>query len=213
MPTAVEIDMLRQTLGLWTVELIVYVQELHTELVKGFCQIELVTQIAIATLLDPRFKNLHFKDPNTCAKGMAALRNLIRTNMSSSDSGSDEISSPPHQHDFWAPHKLLAQNQVHKKRKNQHLESTNDELSLYLVNGVSSLNSNPLEEWEKKETFPALYKQARIHFVIAATSVPCKRLFSKAGATKTQVRNILSSSRLGKLLFLGDLPDECWFDD
>lgn len=120
-PTAVEMDMLRQTLGLLkllefvtresfgdkyvtvskiipminclmtqlnelkpTVELIVDVQDkLHAELVKRFGQIELVTQIAIATLLNPRFKNLHFKDPNACAKAMAALRNLIRTDTSS----------------------------------------------------------------------------------------------------------------------------------
>jgi len=67
-----------------TVELIVDVQDkLHAELVKRFGQIELVTQIAIATLLNPRFKNLHFKDPNACAKAMAALRNLIRTDTSS----------------------------------------------------------------------------------------------------------------------------------
>ncbi|CAI6356966.1 unnamed protein product [Macrosiphum euphorbiae] len=61
-----------------------------------------------------RFKNLHFKDPNDCAKAMASLRNSIRTDTSSSDFGSDETSSQPHQYEFWLPHKLLAQNQLHK---------------------------------------------------------------------------------------------------
>lgn len=98
-------------------DLIVEVQDkLYAELVKCFGQIELQTRIAIATLLDPRFKNLHSKDPNACAKAMTALRNLIRTDMSSSDSGS-ETSSPLHQYDFWATHKFLAQNQGHKKSK------------------------------------------------------------------------------------------------
>lgn len=74
------------------------------------------------------------------------------------------------------------------------------------------LNSNPLEQWEDmKNIFPLQYKQARIHFSIVATSVPCERLFSKVGATINQARNRLSSSRLEKLLFLGDLPEEEWF--
>jgi len=53
-------------------------------------------------------------------------------------------------------------------------------------------------------TLPDLYKQDRIYFF-----VPSEQLFSKTGAIKTQVRNRLSSTRLDKLLFLGDFPEEC----
>lgn len=80
-----------------TVELIVDVQDkLHAELVKRFGNIELCTQIGIATLLDPRFKNLHFKDPYACAKAMTELRNiinqLVETDKSFSDSESETLS-------------------------------------------------------------------------------------------------------------------------
>lgn len=70
-------------------------------------------------------------------------------------------------------------------------------LYIYISNPVSLLKSDPLELWEDmKSVFPMLYKQGRIHFTVVATSVPCERLFSKAGATITKSRNRLTDSRL-----------------
>lgn len=160
--------------------------KLQAELIKRFGQIQCVTPIAISTLLDPRFKNLHFNDANACSRAMSALRNLMRNDASSSES---EGEAPPEKtYDFWATHRELVQSQGHKKKKTAH-GNTGDELSLYLANPVVSLNFNPLEQWEDmKNIFPMLYKQARMHFSIVATSVPCERLFSKAGATITQAR-------------------------
>lgn len=62
-----------------------------------------------------------------------------------------------------------------------------------------------------KHIFPILYKQARLHFTMVETSIPCERLFSKAGATLTKSRNRLTSSRLQKILLLADIPEEDWF--
>jgi hypothetical protein len=47
---------------------------LHAELTRRFGMIEQVKSIAIATLLDPRFKNLHFHDPVACSSVIADLR-------------------------------------------------------------------------------------------------------------------------------------------
>ncbi|CAI6375724.1 unnamed protein product [Macrosiphum euphorbiae] len=144
----------------------VIIQDVHdklqAELTKRFGQIQYVTPIAISTLLDPRFKNLHFNDPNACSRAMSALRDLTRIDTSSSES---EGEAPPEStYDFWAIHKELVQSQGHKKKKTSH-GNAGDELSLYLANPVMPLNSNPLEQWEDmKNIFPLLYKQARIHF-------------------------------------------------
>ncbi|CAI6365112.1 unnamed protein product [Macrosiphum euphorbiae] len=46
------------------------------ELNKRFGNIEKFYSFPIATLLDPRFKNLHFKDPVDCSKAIAKLKNL-----------------------------------------------------------------------------------------------------------------------------------------
>lgn len=71
--------------------------------------------------------------------------------------------------DSWAKHKVLVQSQGHIKKKSG---TSGDELSQYLANPLM-----PLEQREDmKHVFPLLYKQARIHFSIVATSVPCKRL-------------------------------------
>lgn len=51
---------------------------LHAELVRRFGMVEQVKQVAIATLLDPRFKNLHFNDPVACASAMANLRKISK---------------------------------------------------------------------------------------------------------------------------------------
>lgn len=183
--------------------------KLNLELVKRFGKTQYVTQIAISTLLDPRFKNLHFSDPNACSRAMSALRNLMRTEMSSSESEGE--TSVEVAYDFWATHKELVHNQGNKKKKSNPVYAS-DELSLYLANPVTYLSFDPLEQWEDmKNVFPLLYKQARIHFSIVATSVPCERLFSKAGATMNQARNRLTSSRMEKLLFMADFTEQEWF--
>lgn len=111
--------------------------------------------------------------------------------------------------DFWQTHKEL----VHgKRKKKQSSGGDSSDVSLYLANPVSPLKSNPLEQWEEMKTvFPGLYKQARQYLLNMATSVPCERLFSKAGATVTQDRNRLSGKYLQKLVFMGSVSDDAWF--
>lgn len=182
---------------------------LHAEITRRFGLIEQMKPIAIATILDPRFKNLHFSDPVACSGAMAELRRLSKPDISSSESEGEVTTSKENieSYDFWAHHKMLAHGQKNKKSL-----FTNDELSLYLSNPVSPLKSNPLELWEDMKTvFPMLYKQSQISFTMVATSVPSERLFSKAGGIMTKTRNRLTGSRLQKILLLVDLPEDQWF--
>ncbi|XP_039287793.1 E3 SUMO-protein ligase ZBED1-like [Nilaparvata lugens] len=182
------------------------------EVQKRFGAIEYNNHAAVATLLDPRFKNLHFRDPVACTKAIKKLRDLIKLEASvSTSSESDEgmAASSSQAYDFWQHHKELAHWQ---KKKKSSRGSEGDELSVYLGNPVAPLKSNPLEQWdEMKSVFPLLYKQAKNVLVVVASSVPCERLFSKAGATVTKTRNRLSGKHLEKLLFLGGLDDEEFF--
>jgi len=55
---------------------------LHAEIVKRFGQIEQVKPIAVTTVLDPRFKNLHFSDPVACSSAnsveyLSQIRHLV----------------------------------------------------------------------------------------------------------------------------------------
>lgn len=109
--------------------------KLQAELTKRFGQIQYVTPLAISTLLDPRFKNLHFNDTNACSRAMSRLRYLIRNDTSSRES---EEAPPESTYNFWATLKELVQSQGHKKKKKSHGNAGND-LSLYLSNPVMLL--------------------------------------------------------------------------
>ena len=81
------------------------------ELKKRFGLIEQLSPVAIATILDPRFKNLHFQDPAACAKAMikirAALSDDPRDKADVTDSSVEQAGGTK-EYDFWEHHKALA---------------------------------------------------------------------------------------------------------
>lgn len=130
--------------------------------------------------------------------------------MTSDSSEEEQVeNADPEPFDFWKTHKEL----VYGKRRKKHDDnSDSSEVTLYLANPLTPLKSNPLQQWEDMKTvFPRLYKQARQYLLTMATSVPCERLFSKAGATITKDRNRLAGKYLNKLTFLGSLSEDEWF--
>lgn len=177
------------------------------EVQKRFEHIENNLNMAVATILDPRFKNLHFKDAQACAKVISFLRKKVKAatiDAAHSASSSDEEKTSDF--DFWEIHKEL----VHGKRS-QRKDESDDELSRYLNNPTSPLKTDPLKEWDDmKNIFPGLYKNARVVLMFVATSVPCERLFSKTGFILNQSRNRLSPKHLGRLSFLSGLDEEEW---
>ncbi|KAL4710716.1 hypothetical protein ACJJTC_004361 [Scirpophaga incertulas] len=74
----------------------------------------------LGTILDPRFKNLHFQDANACGRAIQKLKNIIKDDIAST-SGSEEEQEIAHEDfDFWSHHKQLAVGQ--KRRRGKHLE-------------------------------------------------------------------------------------------
>jgi len=180
---------------------------LHAELTRRFGIIEQVKLITISTLLNQRFKNLHFNDPVACSSSMADLRKLTKLDTISS-SESKEENSKTDNFDFWAHLKYL----VHGQKKKNTTNFMNDELSLYLSNPVSTLKSDPLVIWEDiKHIFP-IYTNKQV-----CISLWWRHLFfvndffSKSGAALTKSRIRLTSSRLQKILLLVDIPEEDLF--
>lgn len=80
---------------------------LDVELNRRFGNIEYNTHTEIATLLDPRFKNIHFQDIIACSKTIQKLRDLIKqdNNNTSSKSEAEESSSGQTDDDFWHHHR------------------------------------------------------------------------------------------------------------
>ncbi|CAG4969139.1 unnamed protein product [Parnassius apollo] len=124
-------------------------QELQSLILKeidkrmGF--IERVTPLAVATILDPRFKKMHFTDSLACYMAFTKIKEMIKTRIQNDvvESDSSDLSDKAEDtFSLWGNHHKL----VHKSWKTMKSDdSISDELSIYLRSPVGRLNENPLE--------------------------------------------------------------------
>lgn len=172
--------------------------------------------LAICTILDPRFKDLHLRDPLINSKTQTLIVNMMelensddsRYTCSNITTNDEEKNSSEVKYDLWGLHRNLCCTNNDKKMVNT---TSRNELRAYLNKPVINIDDDPLKHWEEtKISFPRVYKIAMKYLVIPATSVPTERLFSKAGATVTKSRNRLSGGTLTKLLFLQSLDNKYW---
>ncbi|XP_024888593.1 zinc finger BED domain-containing protein 4-like [Temnothorax curvispinosus] len=160
--------------------------------------------MSISTILDPRFKKLHFEKALLAANAISRIesllqRNKIRRNMTEKlNAGMVEKDCD----NLWSFHEHL----VSKNNTNEDLS----ELRQYLSQPVIERKSNPLQYWKSvKHTFPMLYEQAIKYVSVLGTSVPSERIFSQAGDIKTDERSRLTGEHLN-MLFLGSLAFDDW---
>jgi len=164
------------------------------QLQKRFGNIEMFNLCCVATLLDPRFKNIHFNDSVACANAIKKLKLMVSNNrMSGSSSSSEEDNNEAGSKTFnlWEYHQGLAHKRTSTSNYRQINSSPSDLIVMnYLSTPVTPLKQNPLETWEDmKSVYPLMFMEVQKLFCIVATSVPSERLFSKAGATLSKERN------------------------
>ena len=145
----------------------------------------------LATVLDPRFRNLKFL--NNDQKSLVQAE-LLRLAAGMSDIGT---SPSPKRHKS-ALDELLGDIDDESENSN-----ASDELSRYFTEKVAPRNSNPLDWWKQNEfRFKRLAKLAKEILGIPATSTASERLFSTAGLTVTKLRNSLKPDNVDALVFL-----------
>lgn len=166
------------------------------QLNRRFGNIEIFNLCPVATLLDPRFKNLHFKDPVACANAIKHLKEMVSKNhmVLSSSSSEEDTSENAKVFNLWEYHQGLAHKRSSSRASSSRKTNSNspsDQLVMnYLSAPVCPLKQNPLETWEDmKSVYPLIYMEAQKIFCVVATSVPSERLFSKAGAILSKERN------------------------
>lgn len=77
------------------------------------------------------------------------------------------------------------------------------EVQRYLSEPNIGRHENPLEYWERQKlVYPNLYNLSLAFLCTPASSVPCERIFSKAGEVVSKKRNRLKPKTVEKLLFL-----------
>ena len=182
------------------------VHALGTELIRnlrkrfqGWENNELISQ---ATLLDPRFKRQGFSDDQKFKIAYEGLLGKVRgfnfmsasTTVDSNKTVTTSISK------IWE--------EFDKKIKELTAESnptaaSTIELDKYIAEPMLPRTGDPLHWWnDRKALYPRLYTVVKKRLCVVATSVPCERIFSKAGQILSEKRSRMKSSKLSMILFL-----------
>ncbi|KAJ8368561.1 hypothetical protein SKAU_G00085890 [Synaphobranchus kaupii] len=165
-------------------------QELHAR-----CSgIETVRVLAMAALLDPRFKVLGFgnaslmkdAEKNLTAECASLIRSSTDRQLTTQDNPAAQAtvsSAPTDGENLWD---LLDIRVSEAQRVQSATADATVEVKRYLSDAYLPRTENPLLYWEKHvAVYPHLYSLAKKYLSLPATSVPCERIFSKADPTKT----------------------------
>lgn len=162
--------------------------------------------MAIATLLDPRYK----RDLFSCSKNIEDAERIIKEELLGLQEQHRPITAPT------APSAIkgLFSNR-HKFRGPEDLQLNANlspvvtmEYDQYIDEAVVEECVDPLKYWKNELRFPKLRILAQKYLIIMGTSVPSERLFSQAANIITLKRNRLTAESLSKFLFISKFTEE-----
>lgn len=171
---------------------------------KRFGHVENNELLSVATLLDARYKKIDFESPVAASTAKLIIDEKLRAVSAVSIESDDNEQSDS---GFWAKH------EANYARSRATTNTSYDSLRHFLSIKVIDRKSNPIEFWtENSQSYPDLRSLALKYLIIPATSVPCERVFSKAGNLITEKRNRLKPKNVNKMLVLSSLPKR-FFDE
>ena len=174
---------------------------------------------ALATLLDPRYKNCVFRDDNCAKDAEAKLLSKLRSEYAladfldteSIDASQTEVVVESN-NNVSAGGLFAAMEAIKKKSNNEVVnekESAEGVIKDYLNSECVAMDSKPLVWWAKYQERAdgsliklSLCKLAKTYLTPPPTSTNCERLFSIAGQVMDEKRANLLPERLDKILFL-----------
>uniref|UniRef100_A0A674N5B4 HAT C-terminal dimerisation domain-containing protein n=1 Tax=Takifugu rubripes TaxID=31033 RepID=A0A674N5B4_TAKRU len=167
--------------------------------------IETTSIFSLSSLLDPRFKTLGFQSPSNAESAVHRLKSecaaLLRNAPTQEDPPSTSTAQPEPAAssqviDLW---KLLDRDAEEARASRNATADAIVEVQRYLSAPPLERSQDPLVYWT---TNKALYHLANQYLATPASSVPCERVFSKAGEIVSKKRNRLKPSTVEKLLLL-----------
>jgi len=179
---------------------------LNKQLFIRFGRLEDDVLVAQSTLLDPRFKKHGFIDARKCNTAISELREKLQSIRTVQDalpqqtSASSTAPIPNESSDIWKEFDQTVTNVIGGHNTGA---AGIIELDKYLNEALINRHDNPLLWWsERKKIYPRMYELVKRRLCLMATSVPCERLFSKAGQVVTDRRSRLESKKISQILFL-----------
>ena len=149
------------------------------------------TPFALASFLDPRFKNMSFLPDQQRQEVASVLHSLA----SSSSTGLVQVTLNPTALDF-----LLGADDQESK---ENTPTGTSEVQRYMLELQINRNEDPLKWWYNNESrYPCLSLIAKKYLCIPATSASSERVFSTSGNIVTHKRSTLTSENVQSLVFL-----------
>lgn len=188
--------------------------KMQGQLLERFKNIEKSTSLAICTFLDPRFKTYAFRDDKAAEEIKKIVINMVsekiaqRSNVvtvvteEKADLADDDHRKPDDNDEFsiWScVEKKIACSKVPGTASSRAIM----EVQRYMEDVVLERTQDPFQWWrENSYMFPNLATIFKEKCCALATSVPCERLFSKAGQILSERRTRLSAKNVERILFL-----------
>ena len=184
-----------------------FCQELTTQMATRFAGIEEKNVLAIATLMDPRFKKIPFSSDSAIERmkqriisdASAFAQALAEPATAQQDL---ENSAVPTENPVWEVFDEQAALSTSRSRNNPNINALS-ELEQYFKLPILPRKEDPLLWWKQNShVFPMLQSVACVYLSTVATSVPSERLFSKAGELVSAKRNQIKAKNVDMMLFL-----------
>lgn len=182
---------------------------LETQLHQRLENVEYSTTLSLAAFLDPRFKMIAFSNAQAAENTKKKVTDYITYLISEENRvlNEPENNLNPGDHEdlddelsVWgAFEKAVTSAQPIGTSKSRAII----EVQRYLEANILPRKEDPFKWWrENKYNFPYISKIAQEKLCVQASSVPCERLFSKAGLIIWDRRNRLKALKVQQLLFL-----------
>ncbi|CAH1107057.1 unnamed protein product [Psylliodes chrysocephalus] len=185
---------------------------LHEQIHKRFYNLEKNVLYAESTILDPRFKNKGFRDESNYKSAFESLKlkvgvaiNISSTESSAASTSAQKEVAPVISTSTSAVNKTDSLwNDFDMEIASLVPENTTAagivELQKYINEPIIKRSEDPLLWWHTRRcVYPILYKYMLKRLNLVATSVPCERIFSKAGLIQSEKRTRLSSTKMDLL--------------
>lgn len=182
------------------------ISSLREETERRLGNLEASKTIGVSTMLDPRYKLQVYKNQVYASDVKKTVIDLITTNIRkkspvqhNENMATSEPAPKIKKIDIWEEYNQI----LNKRPLGTPTSQAILEVQRYLEMPVLGRNEDPLEWWNaSKHSFPNLAVLARQKLNFVATSVPCERLFSKAGYILNDRRTRLGIRKIQQLLFL-----------
>ncbi len=180
---------------------------LSQELRQRFLTIESGYVMAVATLLDPRFKKLPFSDKSELDVVTRHMTHELASLKTSEGSQSESDSLPateslpvPKTNELWAS---FDQKVTDYNSRRSTMSDSIVKVRQYFDEGNIDREKNLLEWWQQNSSrFPNLQKLARKYLCTPGSSVPSERVFSTAGQLISERRSRITPQNIDMMLFL-----------